>query len=283
LANAARVQSTDGVEIAVHDLGGRGAPLLIAHATGFCGGAYAALAAGLTSQFHVWALDFRGHGDSTSPTGDDFSWTGMGEDLVAVAEHIGEAPYAGFGHSMGGAAVLLAEQARPGLFHSAFLYEPIVIPPGAASPAGGAGGLAAGARRRRAEFASKDEVLWRYATRPPLNVLRADALAAYIEHGFRETGDGTVRLKCEPENEARTFDAGGGMTGDRVAGIELETTIAVGARGGGEGPPMYAPPLVASLPRATLLEYAHLGHFGPLQDPDTVAADVAARCGGARR
>ena len=277
----ALVQSTDGVEIAVHDLGGRGAPLLIAHATGFCGGAYTALAAALAPQFHVWALDFRGHGDSTSPAGDDFAWTGMGEDLVAVAEHIGEAPYAGFGHSMGGAAVLLAEQARPGLFHSAFLYEPIVIPPGAASPGGG--GLAAGARRRRAEFASKAEVLWRYATRPPLNVLRADALAAYVEHGFGVTDEGTVRLKCAPENEARTFDAGAGMTGDRVAGIELETTIAIGAQGGGEGPPMYAPPLVASLPRAELLEYAHLGHFGPLQDPDTVAADAAARCGGARR
>ena len=34
-----QVASTKGVTVAVHDLGGEGDPLLIAHANGFCGGA----------------------------------------------------------------------------------------------------------------------------------------------------------------------------------------------------------------------------------------------------
>ena len=35
-----RLSSSSGVELELHDLGGSGAPLLIAHATGFCAGAY---------------------------------------------------------------------------------------------------------------------------------------------------------------------------------------------------------------------------------------------------
>src|SRR5207248_463847 len=106
-------------------------------------------------------------------------------------------------------------------------------------------------------------------------------LAAYIDNGFAETADGKVRLKCEPEAEAATFDAGGGMTLDRVAGMALPVTVAIGLQGGDEGPALWGPPLAAALPGAALVEHVHLGHLGPLQDPDTVAADVAARCGAA--
>ena len=35
-----RVPSTDGVELELHDFGGDGPTLLIAHATGMCAGAY---------------------------------------------------------------------------------------------------------------------------------------------------------------------------------------------------------------------------------------------------
>ncbi|MBA2436887.1 MAG: alpha/beta hydrolase, partial [Acidimicrobiia bacterium] len=40
-----RVTTTDGVDIAVHDLGGRGRPLVLAHATGLHGLVWQPLAA----------------------------------------------------------------------------------------------------------------------------------------------------------------------------------------------------------------------------------------------
>ena len=46
------------------------------------------------------------------------------------------------------------------------------------------------ARHRRATFPSTAAALHRYASRRPLNELRADSLFAYVEHGFRELPDG---------------------------------------------------------------------------------------------
>ena len=42
--------------------------------------------------------------------------------------------------------------------------------------------------------------------KPPLNVLAPEALRAYVDHGFADEPDGSVRLKCLGENEARTYE-----------------------------------------------------------------------------
>jgi pimeloyl-ACP methyl ester carboxylesterase len=274
-----RVPSTNGVILSVHHLGGDGEPLLICHATGFCGHAYESLAAALADRFAVWAIDFRGHGDSTAPDNSDFAWTGMADDVLSVVDALGVPSLVGFGHSMGGAALLLAELARPGLLRAVYLYEPVVVPsvldrvPGTENP------LSIRSRRRRQSFASKAEALRRYASRPPLGLLRADALAAYVEHGFIEQPDGSVRLKCDPDNEARTFQAAGGLTLDQVGELKVPALVAVGGRAAEPGPGDYAPAVAATMPLARLVQYPHLGHFGPLQDPETVAVDVVAACG----
>src|SRR6478735_7965152 len=99
-----RVPSTDGVELELHDLGGDGPPLLIAHATGMCAGAYLPMVPLLAPHVHVWALDFRAHGDSTAPDSGDLAWSGMAADVLAVVDALGGGPIAAFGHSMGGAS-----------------------------------------------------------------------------------------------------------------------------------------------------------------------------------
>lgn len=279
-----RIDSTDGVSLALHDLGGTGDPLLIAHATGFCGRTYEPLARCLASAFHVWAVDFRGHGDSSAPESEDFAWSAMGQDalaaLVAVADASvgGARGVVGFGHSMGGAALLFAELARPGMLRSAYLFEPIV-PANAALITGAHNPLAEAARRRRSPFPSKAAALERYATKTPLGELRADALGAYVEHGFVELADGSVKLKCEPEHEARTFEAEGKLTVDRLTSLHLPTTVAVGGRTEENGSGIFAPGVTAAMPGAVLVEYPHLGHFGPLQDPETIAEDVVKGAG----
>jgi pimeloyl-ACP methyl ester carboxylesterase len=267
------VASTNGVRLAVHDLGGHGETLAVCHATGFHGRAYEPLAAGLRDRFHVWAIDFRGHGASTAPTDGDFSWVGMRDDLLAVADAFGWSHLSAFGHSMGGCTILLAELARPGLVERAYLYEPIIVRAGVegtmSSP------LPAMARRRRARFDSHAEALLRFATRPGLSVLRADALAAYVVHGFVPAADGGVELACAPEDEARTFEANAALT---TAGLGPIGTHAVVARGLAEVhdfPAQIAPDVAAALPHGSLVEYAHLGHFGPLQDPALLAAEIS--------
>jgi hypothetical protein len=137
-----------------------------------------------------------------------------------------------------------------------------------------ANSLAAGARRRRAVFPSREAALWRYASRPPLGELTAETLAAYVEHGFEDLPDGTARLRCLPENEARTFDASGQITFTTVAGADLPVLVAAGATEYVRPPAAFGPGLTAALPQATLRVYDHLGHFGPFQAPAAIAADV---------
>jgi pimeloyl-ACP methyl ester carboxylesterase len=284
-----QVPSTRGVTLELHDLGGDGEPLLMAHATGFCARAYEPLVPRLAAAgFHVWGVDFRGHGDSTRPADGDFAWTGMAEDVLAVVDALDQGAVFAFGHSMGGAALLLAETMRPGSIRRAYLYEPIVMshelvaarnqavserPP---EPEASAIPLAAMSRRRRASFPSRADALMRYATRPTLNVLRADALAAYVQHAFKDAPDGTVTLKCDPEDEAKTFESAR-ITIDEVRDVGVPLTVAMGEREPESMPAAFAPTIAASLAHAELLPYRHLGHFGPLQDPDTVADDMLAR------
>jgi pimeloyl-ACP methyl ester carboxylesterase len=268
-----RVPSADGVEIEVHDLGGDGEPLLICHATGFCGMAYEPLAAALRPHHRVWAVDFRAHGDSTAPDDGDLSWAGAASDVLAAVDAIGESSVHVVGHSMGGSAALLAELRRPGVLRSAYLFEPIILPGDSVNP-GGPNDLAGSARKRREVFPSRAEALRRYASRPPLDVFRADTLYAYVEHGFEDLPDGTVRLKCRAEDEARTFEAEGKATVERIRGLTVPATIAIGSTDRGWTPAMFGPAIVEALANARLVAYRHLGHFGPLQDPDSVAEDI---------
>ena len=39
-------------------------------------------------------------------------------------------------------------------------------------------------------------------------------------------------------------------------------------------PAAFAPQIAEALPHGELVVFDHLGHFGPLEDPDAVAADV---------
>ncbi len=266
-----------GSRLAVHDLGGQGPAVLICHATGFCGRAYEPLAQELTPQFHVWAMDFPGHGDSDSPPNGDFSWLGMVRHLVAVTRAISpDRPLACVvGHSMGGAVALQAAAGDDALFAAAYIYEPpiVAMPVDASGPR--TNPMADAARRRQGTFASKPAAMWRYASRPPLNSMDARSLAAYVDHGFQALPDGTVALKCSPENEARTFEAGGIITVETVAAAAVPTLC---VSGGEQRSPLttVVPALASALPNAELRIHRHLGHFGPLESPGLIGAEIAA-------
>jgi pimeloyl-ACP methyl ester carboxylesterase len=264
------------VTVAVHDLGGDGEPFLICHATGFCAQAYGPMAERLAERHHVWGVDFRGHGDTPAPANHRFDWEGMADDLQAVIKELTSSPLPVFGHSMGGAVAVMVEHRAPGTLKSAYLYEPIITPASGEMPLG-SNPMSEIARHRRPSFPSKAEALMRYASRPPLNILQAAALAAYVEHGFIEEPDGTARLKCLPEYEAATFAATGKATVDTAAKVSTPTTVAVGRVEGDWGPALFAPAVVEAMPNAVLQRFEMLGHFGPLQDPAAIANAILER------
>jgi pimeloyl-ACP methyl ester carboxylesterase len=261
------------VELAVHDLGGDGPPLLMAHATGFCGAVLTPLANHLAGRFHSFTFDARGHGATVTPPGLDWTWAGFADDVLAVVDGLGPGqPYA-FGHSSGGAAVLDAEARRPGTFAALWCFEPIVWPRVTPELMASREPLIAGALRRRDRFASRAEAYENFAAKPPLGTLDRTALRAYVDCGFAPDGDG-IRLRCSPEVEAAIYRQGLVHDGfSRLPEVRCPVVIGTGGRSVAVEPEV-AQAQVDALPTASLVTFPDLGHFGPLEDPAGVAARV---------
>lgn len=275
------VPSTDGVQIALHDLGGTGSTLLVSHATGFHGRCYLPLAHELSASVHSVAFDYRGHGDTPRPTG-AIDWQSYGDDAEAMATWLAErtgGPIDAFGHSMGGACLLMAAHRNPSLFRRLVVFEPIVFPPAGLgdAPPDGDSPMVAGARRRRSSFASYEAAIANYSAKPPLNAFTPEALDAYVRYGFAQgEGEGEVHLKCTPDTEASTFATGSShRTWEILPEVRTEVLVVAGVVQPMQ-PSHIAEEVAAQLPNGRYLQRDELDHFGPMTHPAEIAAIVSA-------
>jgi pimeloyl-ACP methyl ester carboxylesterase len=275
-----RVESSDGVSVAVHDLGGRGRTLLVSHATGFHAHTYVPMAAALADRFHTFGLDFRGHGDTPAPAGWEVDWRRYGDDASAVAHAL--APDGGliaFGHSMGGSALLMAAHRDPSLFELIIAFEPIGSPQLAPATDDGPPPvlltrMVDAARRRRRSFRSYQDAIDNYGSKPPMAAFTPEALRYYVEHGFAPTADG-ITLRCDPELEAQTFKNG------RDNGVwdllpEITTPVLVVIGEAEEfGPASTGDEMARRLANGTFRHFPHLDHMAPFTHPEELADLVA--------
>ncbi|HSB84916.1 MAG TPA: alpha/beta hydrolase [Ilumatobacteraceae bacterium] len=268
------VNSTDGVQVAVHDLAGHDPNLpvlLMSHATGFHGRCYLPLARVLADRFHSVGLDYRGHGDTPQPAGVPVDWSRNADDVEAVALSLTR-PLIAFGHSMGGACLLMAAHRHPDLFSRLVIFEPIVFDPSLLGADEGPPDLAKIARRRRTTFASIEAAIANFASKPPLGSFTPEALDAYVRYGFREGDDGQVHLKCTPELEAATFEASRNqITWDLLPEISVPVLVACGVPEP-ESPAAHARSVADRLPNGTYVDMPELDHFGPMTHPDLIGA-----------
>jgi pimeloyl-ACP methyl ester carboxylesterase len=277
------VESTDGVSVAVHELSTAAAapPLLISHATGFCGHAYAPFAAALGDRFRSLALDHRGHGATLPPggweAGEGVDWRAFGDDTLAVARAIGErGRLVGFGHSMGGSSLLMAAHREPSQFSRLVLFEPIARPPDEQPVDATMWPIVVGARRRTRHFASFQAAFENFRRKPPLSDMTADALQGYVEHGLRPAREGGVELCCTPELEAAIFVLGphNGVW-DLLPDVDVPVLVVSGAFEPDQ-PSASAAQIAERLPRGELVVLPDQGHLGPFSHPTEVADVVSA-------
>jgi pimeloyl-ACP methyl ester carboxylesterase len=271
------VPSSGGVTVAAYDLGGEGPDVVLVHATGFCAAVWAPMAASLDG-CRVVALDVRGHGRASIPE-HGMEWSGTADDVLAVVDHFGLDRPVGLGHSMGGAALLLAEQARPGTFAGLWVFEPIVMPGWYARGSvteewDGSNPLAEGARRRRPSFSSAEEAFANFAAKPPMMLLAPEALAAYVAYGFEPQTDGSVTLRCRPEVEAANYEMGARHDGFAHLGDVACPVVVLRGSDQMPGPAGFATDIADALPAGVLEDHPELFHFGPLEDPSVMAASA---------
>ncbi len=268
--------SDDGVAIVAHDLGGEGPDLLLAHATGFHGHVWLPVVRHLRSRFNCVAFDERGHGDSGTAVDETFDWHRMADDALAVVDALGLARPVGVGHSCGAALLLLAEEHRPGTFKSLYCYEPIVAPVDDPPPIGLENPMPERARRRREVFASRDAAYRHFAEKKAFRAFDPEALRAYVDHGLDDLEDGTVHLVCRVENEARVYEKGLSHRAFRhLQRVRCPVTLACGEHTDTVGRTQLEL-LAGRLSNVRIDVVAGVGHLGPMEDPQGVAASVVA-------
>lgn len=264
----------DGLEIAYLEWGAlSGKPSLVfVHATGFCKEVSVPVVDDvlrLCGPLHVVAIDQRAHGDSATPV-PPFDWWDVGSDIVELAQDWPRV--VGVGHSAGGAALLLAELTKPGLFDSLVLVEPIVFPP----PYGRYpdNPMAAGARRRRSRFASREAARENWRSKQAFSDWQERAMDAYVAGGLQADGDSVV-LKCTPEAEAEFFTAATDHRAwDRLGEVEVASTIIAGEHSTTHREPFLGE-LARRMPLADTVVAAETGHMVWMERPDVVAGQVA--------
>ena len=250
---------------------------VFSHANGFNGRTYRSILAPLADRYRILAVDMRGHGASTLPAFPE-GWTGwieFREDLLALISAASEAPVVLAGHSMGGAASVLAAAAAPGRVRALALFDPVVVPIALQTASGveADSSLAVGAARRRAVFPSREAVLESYRGRGAFRTWSDDQLADYVASGFRETADGQVTLSCTPEWEANNFrnlnvDAFAAFLASRcplhILRAEMGSTCRIEGR---------EAELLAT-GRITIETIPDTSHFLPMERPDVVVRSL---------
>ena len=273
---AVRVESSDGVKVAVHDFGGNGRRLLFSHATGFHAHCYQPIAERLSDTFASFGLDHRGHGETPRPENWHVDWDRYGDDASVAAEAI--APDGGlvaFGHSMGGASLVMAALRNPDLFDVIVAFEPIIFPQVMGRPGDDPSPMVTAARNRRDTFESVDAAIDNYASKPPMKFFDPQILRAYVEYGFQPSASG-ITLRCAPEHEARTFEMGATHDlFDRLPEITTRVVVVSGKVETERSPAGIAERVADRLPNGTYIELPAGNHLSPFIDPDETAQLIA--------
>lgn len=223
----------------------------------------------LADRFTSFGHDHRGHGETRYPDGLELDWHQYGDDALAAAETIApDGGLVGFGHSMGGASLLMAALRNPGLFDLIVAFEPIVFPQLERKPGDDPSAMVEGARNRRSTFDDHQAAIDNYASKPPMQFFDPEVLRLYVEHGFEPTADG-VTLRCSGEHEARTFETG--ATHDVFQHLpEIETRVVVvsGKVEVERSPAGIAEGVADRLPNGTFIELPTGNHLTPFIEPD---------------
>ena len=200
------------------DSGSGDAPvaLVLTHALGFSKECWAPvledLAPLLTRRVEWVALDFSGHGASTSspPTGrwDEYHVAEAREVLQSELRAVAPASRTvGVGHSMGGAVLAALELRQPGSLARVAAIEPPIFPAAVGRLArlltsAGLNPLANAAAQRRRAWPSAAAAREHFGSRMAAG-WDSRSLDAFLGGALRDAPGGGVELCCDPATEAR--------------------------------------------------------------------------------
>lgn len=275
-----------GLDMSYAEWGDARSPtVLLAHATGFHGRCWDAVARELGTGARVIAPDLRGHGRTTKQG--PYDWREFGADVAAFVETLALERIVAAGHSMGGHAIVQAAGRHPERFRKLLLVDPVIMDPesyGGRDPRFAATSATEHpVARRRNAWKSVDEMFERFVNRHPFRLWRQDVLEDYCRYGLIPDAEGYV-LACPPLVEASIYMGSTGRDiGSVFAGLPHPTVVLRARRrkGARDGEMDFAqsptwPGLADALPNGRDVHLPELTHFIPMQRPDLVADYIRA-------
>lgn len=254
-------------------------PLLIAHATGFHGRCYGAIAE-LFPDRRVIALDLRGHGRSEGGPIDN--WRTVADDVAGFLEQLCLRRAVGVGHSMGAHVLLQCASEKPEAFSRLVLFDPVIMDPAYYQPDPERDAASPGnpTIRRKRDFASPEAMMERFETRDPYALFAPRVFADYCRYGLKERVGGDYVLACSPEVEASVYASSRSNPGifDAARAVTIPVLVVRAQRGaadaGFKNSPTW-PGLAGIIPNGTDLDRSDMTHFHPFQDPADAARIIA--------
>jgi len=267
---------------------GPGPSLLLLHATGFHARCWDRVIAALPAGTHVIAPDLRGHGRSFRPASLR-DWTDIADDIVALTSSLETGPLFAVGHSMGGFVAALVAARLPGRFSGLLLVDPVLMPPDIYHQRWGeaeADPASHPVSRRRNHWDSAEEMIARFADRPPYSGWKREVLEDYCRYGLVPAKAGGLELACPPTLEASAYIGSGGRdVYPLIATIECPVTV-LRARNGERSSALDFsisptwPELADHFRNGRDLHWSDLTHFIPMEAPERLAALIAEHLAG---
>jgi pimeloyl-ACP methyl ester carboxylesterase len=184
-----------GLKLHVQDYGTAGKPaMLCVHGGAAHAHWFDFVAAGFTANYHVRAVDLRGHGDSgwdTSVT-PDYSYQRYAADLHELTDKLDLRDFILIGHSMGGVVSTVYAGTYPGRAKAFILVDSTVAMP----PERIADMQARGSREGRS-YADRDELVAHYKVRPGGSTADPRIIRHLAMNSGRRFDDGRWRYKFD--------------------------------------------------------------------------------------
>ena len=158
-------------------------PIVLLHGFSSTAAAWARVGDALASDYHVVALDLRGHGETEWDPDERYTDQQMVSDVRALTRHLGLRPFTLVGHSMGGAIAYTYAGTHPEDVTRLIIEDSAPIPPGRAPT------------EVRSSFASRAEVE-QTVRRSVVNMSDA-AIQQRVDVYYRERPDGTWGFRAD--------------------------------------------------------------------------------------
>ena len=216
------------------------------------------VAPGFTADYHMRALDLRGHGESEHVDPPAYFYKDYASDLSKVVEKLDLCDFILIGHSMGGAVSLLYAATYPGRVKTLVIVDTSIN-----LPAERINKLRDVGSRPGSSYATKEELVSRYRLRPGEAQAAPEVVRHIASNSGRQAADGTWKHKFD-RNVYATRESMDGMP--LWNQIKIPALLVKGDRSERITPQVYAD-VKARAPHVELAEVANSDHHVTLDNP----------------